>query len=76
MVYRIVLAAALLAVGATYSAHAQTAEQRQACTNDATTFCGDAIPDRERVYQCLVRRVNLISPACRKVITESRRRPR
>ena len=42
---------------------------RDACTDDAFQHCGDAIPDRDRVYQCLTRKVKMISPACRKVIT-------
>jgi hypothetical protein len=47
----------------------ESAEDRQACTDDAFQHCGDAIPDRDRVYQCLVKKVKAISPACRKVIT-------
>jgi hypothetical protein len=42
---------------------------RQACTDDAFQHCGEAIPDRDRVYQCLVKKVKMISPACRKVIS-------
>jgi hypothetical protein len=49
-------------------ARAETPEERQACTDDAFQHCGDAIPDRDRVYNCLVKKVRLISPACRKVI--------
>jgi hypothetical protein len=52
-------------------ARAETPEERQACTDDAFQHCGDAIPDRDRVYHCLVRKVRLISPACRKVITRA-----
>ena len=51
------------------SARAETPEERQACTDDAFQHCGDAIPDRDRVYHCLVRKVKTISPACRKVIS-------
>jgi hypothetical protein len=47
----------------------ESEEDRQACTDDAFQHCGDAIPDRDRVYQCLVKKVKTISPACRKVIT-------
>ncbi len=52
-------------------ARAETPEERQACTDDAFQHCGDAIPDRDRVYQCLVKKVRMISPACRKVINNS-----
>ena len=47
----------------------ESAEDRQACTDDAMQLCGDFVPDRDKVYQCLVKKVKQISPACRKVIT-------
>jgi hypothetical protein len=47
----------------------ESAEDRQACTDDAFQHCGDFVPDRDRVYQCLVKKVKTISPACRKVLT-------
>ena len=71
MFHRTVLAFAILASATTFSAFAETAEERQACTNDAQTHCADDIPDRERVYGCLVRNVNLLSPACKKIISGS-----
>ena len=76
MLYRIalafaVLASATLASATTFSAFAETPEERQACTPDAQTHCADEIPDRERVYSCLVRKVNLLSPACKKIISAS-----
>jgi hypothetical protein len=59
---------------------AETEAERRACTNDAQTHCADEIPDRERVYACLVQNVALLSPACKKIISESiappPRRPR
>jgi hypothetical protein len=74
MSIRVAVAAALTLTAvcsAAQIARAETAEERQACTDDAFQHCGDAIPDRERVYNCLVKKVRLISPACRKVITKS-----
>jgi hypothetical protein len=44
---------------------AETPEGRQACTNDAFKICQDAIPDRERVFNCLAAHKDAISPACR-----------
>ena len=70
MLYRVVLAFAILA-SATLRAPAETTEERLACTPDAQSLCADEIPDRERVYECLVRRVNQLSPACRKIISPS-----
>ncbi len=74
MSVRVVLAAAIALIGVcsvAQIARAETPEERQACTDDAFQHCGDAIPDRDRVYQCLVKKVRLISPACRKVINAS-----
>jgi hypothetical protein len=47
----------------TVSADAQ--HDQDACMNDATTVCGQFIPDRERVAHCLMANRRLISPACR-----------
>ncbi len=71
MLYRAALALALLAPAATVPAVAETQEERLACTNDAQNLCADEIPDREKVYSCLVRRVNDLSPACKKIIAAS-----
>ena len=50
---------------------AETQAERQACFNDAQTHCADEIPDRERVYQCLIQNVAVLSPACKKIISDS-----
>jgi hypothetical protein len=71
MLYRVVLAIAILVPATTLRAPAETVEERLACTPDAQILCADEIPDRDRVYECLVRRVNQLSPACRKVINAS-----
>jgi hypothetical protein len=76
MLYRAALAFALLlpaAIPATIVPvlAAETAEERLACTPDAQVLCADEIPDRDRVYSCLVRRVNDLSPACKKIIAAS-----
>jgi len=71
MFYRAVLAFAILASVTPLRAPAETFEERQACTPDAQSLCADEIPDRERVYECLVRKVNQLSPACKKIINAS-----
>jgi hypothetical protein len=71
MLYRAALAFALLAPAATLPAVAETAEERLACTSDAQNLCADEIPDREKVYSCLVKKVNDLSPACKKIIVGS-----
>jgi len=74
MSVRVVLAAAIAFVGVvsvSQVARAETEQERQACTDDAFQHCGDAIPDRDRVYSCLVKKVRVISPACRRVINTS-----
>jgi hypothetical protein len=71
MLYRVVLAFVILTSAATLRAPAETIEERLACTPDAQILCADEIPDRDRVYECLVRRVNQLSPACKKIISAS-----
>ena len=61
----IVATALTIALCGTTRAGAETAEGRQACTNDAFQFCSEFIPDRERVFRCLEARKQQISAACR-----------
>jgi hypothetical protein len=78
MLSRTVFAIALMTAMPCYAAETQA--ERQACFNDAQTHCADEIPDRERVYACLVQNVAVLSPACKKIISDSiaplPRRPR
>jgi len=71
MFQRTVLAFAILASATAFNARAETAEERQACTTDAQTHCADDIPDREKVYGCLVKKVNLLSAPCKKIISST-----
>ena len=71
MLYRVVLAFAILASATTLRAPAESVEERLACTPDAQFLCADEIPDRDRVYECLVRRVHQLSPACKRIISAS-----
>jgi hypothetical protein len=41
---------------------------QQACMHDAFAFCGQFIPDRERVGACLFANRTRISPACRELV--------
>ena len=52
--------AIVLALGASTVALAETAEEQQACTNDAFQFCQNFIPDRNRVFSCLLENLSLI----------------
>jgi hypothetical protein len=47
------------------AAKADAQQDQDACMVDAQTFCGQFIPDRERVAQCLMTNRSRISPACR-----------
>ncbi len=60
---RLVLIIAAVLAGTTV-ALAESEEGRQACMQDAFKFCSDAIPDRERVFQCLAAHQDVISAAC------------
>jgi len=51
-----------------------TPAQRQACEQDAFRFCNDAIPDEQRVRQCLVRNMRKLNPTCRSAFNRKRGR--
>jgi len=68
--HRIVLIVTIALYGGSV-APARTQDGQQACMNDAFQFCQDAIPDRERVFNCLVSRRNVISAACRSAVSPS-----
>jgi len=53
----------------TASAGAETLEEKQACIADAFQFCSGAIPDRDRVFTCLIANKDVVSEACHAVIT-------
>jgi hypothetical protein len=44
-----------------------TFEQQLACTPDVLRLCGSAIPDRERIVDCLQENMPQLSVACRAV---------
>src|SRR5882757_5212760 len=60
--------AIVLALSAGTVALAATQEEEQACTNDAFQFCQNFIPDRNRVFTCLVENRRQISAACHTVM--------
>jgi hypothetical protein len=60
--------AIVLALGAGTVALAETTEEQQACTNDAFALCQNYIPDRTRVFGCLVENRNQLSVACHTVM--------
>ena len=69
------LIALALAFFAAAPAEAQpTPAQRQACEQDAFRLCNDAIPDEQRVRQCLVRNMRKLNPTCRSAFHRKRAR--
>jgi hypothetical protein len=60
--------AIVLALGTGGAALATSQEEEQACTNDAFQFCQNFIPDRNRVFSCLVSNRDQISAACHTVM--------
>jgi hypothetical protein len=63
---RTFLALGLLCLSfAPVAANADQQQDQDACMQDAQTVCGQFIPDRERVAQCLMKNRGKISPACR-----------
>ena len=51
------------------AARAETQEDREACTPEVHRLCGQYIPDRERIIQCLKQNIKLLVPACRRVMS-------
>jgi hypothetical protein len=51
-----------------------TPAQRQACEQDAYRLCSEAIPDEQRVRQCLVRNMRRLNPTCRSAFHRKRGR--
>jgi hypothetical protein len=39
-------------------------EDANACTDDVYRFCGQAIPDQQRITACLYQHRHQVSPAC------------
>jgi len=72
MSIRIVVATALV-LGAfgfgLNGALAESQEDREACTPDVHEHCGQFIPDRDAIVQCLKVKIKQLSPACRKVMS-------
>jgi hypothetical protein len=64
------IAVALTAAAIAFAPLAVQAQQdgKQACMQDAFVFCGQFIPDHERVGACLFANLSRISPACRELV--------
>jgi hypothetical protein len=41
---------------------------QHACHDDAFRFCGQDIPDHDKIHACLVRHVRHLSPHCKAII--------
>ena len=54
----------LLTIAAPLPTFAYTQEDADACTPDAMRLCMEAIPDENRVAQCLVKNKAQLAPAC------------
>jgi hypothetical protein len=52
------------------AAIAQTAEEQQACMNDAFRVCSATIPDRARTTACMIQNKNQLSQACQMVMAK------
>ena len=47
---------------------ADRAAQEAACSGDATRFCGEVIPDEQKIAACLRANRTKISPACQAML--------
>ena len=69
MKYLILVATSALIVMAS-GARAETQQERQACESDAFKVCGAFIPDRDKVFACMVSKKNQLSASCQKVMAQ------
>jgi hypothetical protein len=53
---------------------AESQNDRDACIGDVHAHCGEYIPDRDAIIQCLKQKVKQLSPACRTVMTRPYRK--
>lgn len=68
MIKQVTLAAAFT-LTSFVTGFAETPEERQACTDDAFRVCQEAIPDRDRVFACLIQNASVLSPLCRRALS-------
>jgi hypothetical protein len=66
-----IIVAVVAALSGTAAGVAQAQEGQQGCMNDAFRLCQDAIPDHERVFQCLASHKDLLSAGCHAFIAPS-----
>jgi hypothetical protein len=67
--YRILAVLGLLWLAfAPAGAQADDQADRNACMTDAQVYCGQFIPDRERVAHCLLANRQRVSLACRQAL--------
>jgi hypothetical protein len=67
---RMTLAVALALATFSTAAVAQTAQEQQACMNDAFRVCSATIPDRTRTVACMVQHKAELSTACQVVMAK------
>jgi hypothetical protein len=67
---RISLATALTLATLSTAAIAQTAEEQQACIDDAFRVCSATIPDRARTTACMWQHKSELSSACQMVMAK------
>lgn len=49
-------------------AMAQTAAERQACMPDYEKYCAGVAPGGGRIFECLVKQMDKLSPECKNVV--------
>jgi hypothetical protein len=67
---RTTLALAVTLATLSTAAVAQTAQEQQACMNDAFRVCSATIPDRNRTIACMVQHKAELSAACQMVMAK------
>jgi hypothetical protein len=63
--FGLMLATAFSVLAMPTAGRAYTADEQQACSDDAFRLCSAEIPDVDRVTVCMVRNKSQLSPGCR-----------
>ena len=63
------LLAGVIAAWPLGTARAESQEDREACTPDVHELCGEFIPNRDAIVACLKKKIKVLSPACRRVMS-------
>jgi type II secretory pathway component PulL len=61
------IALVLMTPSLAMAAASEVDKKQSACQGDATRLCAEFIPDRDKIADCMEKKMSQLSPACRAV---------